>query len=175
MSIWILQGRKGAGINYENIKRLLINNLPVPSQMILASTIQGGKNLRSIVTKLLIQIGAKIGSVPWAISDLPFTDKPTMIIGIDAYKKLSLKCEVMSMVATVNKTFSTYWSNSQFSNPNFTLDKFLVANVPRALEKFKADNGILPQQIFVMRDGVSTGDRKNVQANEVTAIREALT
>ena len=174
MSIWILQGRKGAGINYENIKRLLINTLPVPSQMILACTIQGGKNLRSIITKLLVQIGAKAGSVPWAVSELPFTDKPTMVMGLDSYKKLSLKCDVMSLVATVNKTFSTYWSNSQFSSPNFTMDKFLTANVPRALEKFRADNGVLPQQLVVMRDGVSAGDRKNVQAVEVAAIREAL-
>lgn len=174
LCIWILPGRKNAGTNYENIKRHLINNLPVPSQMILAMTIQGGKNLRSIITKLLIQIGAKVGSVPWAMSDLPFVDKPTMVVGLDIYKKLSLKCEVMSIVATINRSFSTYWSNSQFSNPNFGIDKFILANLDKAIEKFRKDNGITPQQIIIMRDGVSAGDRKNVQAVEVAAIRQSL-
>lgn len=174
LCIWILPGRKNAGTNYENIKRHLINFLPVPSQMILASTIQGGKNLRSIISKLLIQIGAKVGSVPWAMSDLPFVDKPTMIVGLDAYKKMSLKCEVLSMVATINRTFSTYWSNSQFSNPNYGMDKFIVANLQKAVDKFKTDNGVAPQQIVIMRDGVAAGDRKNVQATEIAAIREAL-
>lgn len=174
LCIWILPGRKNAGVNYENIKRYLITNLPVPSQMILASTIQGGKNLRSIVTKLLIQIGAKLGSVPWAMSDLPFTDRPTMIIGIDTYTKLNLKCDVFSLVATVNRTYSTYWSNSSFSSPNFTVEKFLELNVQKALEKFKKDNGLLPHNVVVMRDGVGFGDRKRVQETEVAAVRRAL-
>lgn len=174
LCIWILQGRKNAGINYEQIKRHLITNLPVPSQMILASTISAGKNLRSIITKLLVQIGAKVGSVPWAMSDLPFVDRPTMIIGIDTYQKLSLKCEVFSLVATVNRTYSTYWSNSAFSNPNFTLEKFLLLNIQKAVEKFKKDNGITPHNVILMRDGVSFGDRKRVKEVEVAAIRQAL-
>ena len=174
LCIWILPGRKNAGTNYENIKRHLINNLPVPSQMILAATIAAGKNLRSIISKLLIQIGAKVGSVPWAMSELPFVDKPTMIVGLDVYNKMSLKCDIMSMVATINRTFSTYWSNSQFSNPNYGIDKFILANLEKAIEKFQKDNGVAPHQIIIMRDGVSTGDRKNVQNIEVTAIRTAI-
>ncbi len=38
--ILILPGRKKAGQNYDEIKRYLINENPVPSQVILSSTIQ---------------------------------------------------------------------------------------------------------------------------------------
>ena len=48
--------------------------------MILTSTISSGKNLRSKISMLTIQTAAKLGLVPWAIDDLPFIDKPTMII-----------------------------------------------------------------------------------------------
>lgn len=40
---WILWGSKKNGINYDKIKRIMVNELPVPSQMILTSTIQKPK------------------------------------------------------------------------------------------------------------------------------------
>lgn len=48
--------------------------------MILTSTISKSKGLRSILTKMIIQVVAKLGMIPWAINDLPFTDIPTMIL-----------------------------------------------------------------------------------------------
>lgn len=51
--------------------------------MILTSTIQKDKGFWSVVNKLIVQVVAKLGYIPWAIDDLPFNDKPTMIVGID--------------------------------------------------------------------------------------------
>lgn len=39
LCFWVLPGKKNAGINYDKIKRFMVNELPVPSQMILTSTI----------------------------------------------------------------------------------------------------------------------------------------
>ena len=72
-AIFILTGRKKQGDNYANIKREMINQLPVPSQIVLSSTIAKGRNLRSIIVKILVQIGAKLGGTPWAIDDLPLS------------------------------------------------------------------------------------------------------
>lgn len=31
----------------------------------------------------MVQTVAKLGYIPWTIDDIPFNDKPTMIVGID--------------------------------------------------------------------------------------------
>jgi len=41
--------------------------------MILADTINKGKNLKSILFKLFLQIGAKAQGIPWVLSDIPFS------------------------------------------------------------------------------------------------------
>lgn len=61
----------------------MVNELPVPSQMILTSTIQKDKGFRSVVNKIIVQVAAKLGYTPWAIDSLPLSDKPTMLVGID--------------------------------------------------------------------------------------------
>lgn len=56
---------------------------------------------------------AKLGGVPWYMSDLPFTDLPTMIIGSDTYHKMQGKSRksCVAIVATMDRNFSRYWSN----------------------------------------------------------------
>ena len=61
----------------------MINELPVPSQMILTSTIQKDKGFRSVVNKVIVQVAAKLGYIPWTIDGLVFNDKPAMVVGID--------------------------------------------------------------------------------------------
>ena len=174
--VWLLPGAKKQGMNYDKIKRLLINNLPVPSQMILTSTIAAGKNLRSIITKLLVQIGAKVGAVPWAIDDLPFASEPTMVVGIDSYSKNagSKAVPVYAMVATINNTFSTYWSNSIFGDGSLKMEDFIGNNLASAIEKFKKDNTIYPKNIIIFREGISEGQRPAVKLTEVVKVREAI-
>lgn len=174
--IWILPGAKKQGTNYDKIKRLLINNLPVPSQMILTSTIAAGKNLRSIITKLLVQIGAKVGAVPWAIDDLPFSNEPTMVVGIDCYTKNagSKALPAYAMVATINNTYSTYWSNSVFGDGGLKIEDFIATNLFTAIEKFKLDNTIYPKNIIILREGISEGQRASVKLTEVAKVREVI-
>ena len=57
---------------YNDLKRLLFTDRPVPSQVVLVKTLNG-KGLRSICNKILVQICAKVGGIPWAIDRLPFT------------------------------------------------------------------------------------------------------
>ena len=172
--VWILPGPKKNGTNYDKIKRMLINYLPVPSQMIISKTIGAGKNLRSIITKLYVQLCAKIGGIPWAIDNLPFSDKPSMVVGIDVYNKAALKTTIFSMVATMNPTFSAYWSNSSFSTAEHDLKEFLGDNIQKAIENFKRVNNILPVNIIVFREGISRGQVETTKATEVQTIKSVL-
>lgn len=51
--VCILQGQKNAAPLYKDLKKLFINQIPVASQVILAKTMNG-KNILSIVTKIII-------------------------------------------------------------------------------------------------------------------------
>ena len=170
---WILPGNKKKGTNYDKIKQFLINNLPVPSQMILVNTISHGKNLRSIVTKMIVQMGAKIGSIPWAINDLPFSDRPTMLIGIDSYGKInSKKGIVYAFVSTTNNTFSNYWSASAFGKKNYSIGEFVSDNIIKAIEFFYERNKIYPYRIIFYREGVSKGQRSFIKDKEISLIKQ---
>lgn len=93
----------------------MINELPVPSQMILVSTVQKDKGFRSVVNKMVAQVGAKLGFVPWTIDELPFSDLPTMVLGLDISGSISKKSkQVFSITATSDPNFSQYWSLSEF-------------------------------------------------------------
>ena len=83
--------------------------MPVPTQVVLASTISRGKNLRSIVTKILIQMNAKLGGVPWSMSSMPFCDRPTMVVGLSMFSKRGSK-NLMGMCASVNNTCNRFFS-----------------------------------------------------------------
>jgi aubergine-like protein len=108
MVLCILNGAKGKGQFYNEIKRFLFTKLSIPSQVILLSTILKGKNLRSIYNKVFMQICAKVGGEPWIMDEMPFTDVPTCVISIDFYDKGSHP--VMAVVLSVNKNFSKFCS-----------------------------------------------------------------
>lgn len=72
--VMILPGCKGKAPLYDELKAFLQIECPVPSQVVLSSTLQKGKNLRSIAAKILIQMNAKIGGEPWFIDKLPLMD-----------------------------------------------------------------------------------------------------
>jgi len=54
MVVLIIPGQKGKSQLYDDLKRFLLTEYAIPSQVVLANTITKGKNLRSIVSKILI-------------------------------------------------------------------------------------------------------------------------
>ncbi len=112
--VLILPGQKGKAPLYDDLKRLLIKEIPVPSQVVLSNTISKGKNVRSICNKILIQICAKIGGEPWAINEMPFLNKPTMVCGMDVYHKVGNgNKSVLAFTASINQRVTRYWSNAK--------------------------------------------------------------
>ena len=65
MVILLLPGKNKKGQHYDEIKALLNERIGVASQVVLAETIRRGKNIKSIVSKILVQICAKVGGCPW--------------------------------------------------------------------------------------------------------------
>jgi aubergine-like protein len=144
--------------------------------MILASTISRGKNLRSIISKMIIQFEAKLGGVPWAINNLPFTNLPTMVVGVDISGNLtSKKTCVMSVVSTVDNKFSKYHSQSQFVNNREEFNQKLGEMIAKSIEAFgNANKKMFPKNIICYREGVSEGMRKKTKETEVKQILDQI-
>jgi len=103
----LIDGPKLANHTYNEIKELTFSKIPIPTQCVNTATIRKNKNMRSICNRILMQINSKLGGAPWAISDLPFSDVPTMVVGINVYKKspkssVSILSCTMSMNARMN-------------------------------------------------------------------------
>jgi hypothetical protein len=54
--VLLLPGQKGKNSLYDDIKRFLLQEYAIPSQVVLCNTIQRGKNLRSIVNKVSVAV-----------------------------------------------------------------------------------------------------------------------
>ena len=158
--VLLMPGQKGKNPLYDDVKRFLLAEFPVPSQVVLCNTISKGKNLRSIVNKILIQINAKIGGIPWAVDNLPFMDKPAMVCGMDVFHSTSLgKKSVLALTASVNNSATKYFSTSVIqSEVGQEACHTLHAGMTKALEAFKrANSGTYPDRVIFYRDGVGEG------------------
>jgi aubergine-like protein len=62
-----MAGPKKKACGYDDIKNFMISEKGVPSQCVCIKTISSGKGLRSICNKILVQINAKVGGIPWTV------------------------------------------------------------------------------------------------------------
>ncbi len=127
--------------------------------MILTSTLAKDKGLRSVINKLVVQVGAKLGMVPWSIDNVPLNDKPTMLMGIDVSGNQTGGKDqaAYGMTATVDPYFCQYWSQAEYSDKDNTIADFIYKNMSKAIQNFFEKNEVYPQRIIVFREGVSSG------------------
>ncbi|EGR29830.1 paz and PIWI domain protein, partial [Ichthyophthirius multifiliis] len=175
MCVILLRGKKKSGQFYDQIKLFLTNQKPIPSQVILTSTASNDKGLRTVVNKLLVQICSKTGGIPWVMSDMPFQDQPTMIVGIDVYHNISGKQQsILGFVATTNVHFTKYYSSSVMMQQGQEISQYLQQIYVNALKQFNKFNGIYPKRVIVFRDGISQGQFKVIQEIEMPQLNQAI-
>ena len=153
--VFLLFGNKNGAPMYDPIKKCLLKIMPVPSQVVLHNTVARGKNLRSIVNKILIQMNAKLGGEPWCVSNQPesFASKPTMVCGYDVFHKAKSN-SYLAFCGTVNRSFNRYWSSYIQQREYQEIAEQLQNVMSEALDGFKKLNGIYPKQLVFYRDGV---------------------
>ena len=55
-------------------------------------------------------MNAKLGGIPWSISDMPLSDQPTQVIGYSSCKKGH--SNIFAVCASLNRTFNQYFSDA---------------------------------------------------------------
>jgi aubergine len=171
--ICVLPGSRNKSKLYDDLKRLTFSSYPVPTQCILNATLKKDKGLRSIINKVVLQINAKVGGIPWALSTLPFADTVCMVIGIDIFTKKS-NPGVLGFSATMDSNFAKYGSFPKIIMPGGDVFGKIRESTEQALVQFKNENSRFPQIIVVFRDGVSDSQRASVLVDEVGAMKEAF-
>jgi len=112
--ILLIPGNRGRSQLYHDLKKLMLEEIPVISQVVLTGTVNYGSNLKAIVSKIVAQMCAKIGGIPWAVDAMPFMDKKTMICGLSVFhEQEEAPTSVLGLVASYNKTGTKYWSSTQ--------------------------------------------------------------
>ena len=106
--LFIIPGTKENDKLYNELKKYTLNVIQCPSQIILSDTIAKAKNIKSVMHRLFIQIVAKLSGEPWVVNDMPFTDMPTMVCGIDSYDHFGGK--IFGICSSLNKNFTRYAS-----------------------------------------------------------------
>ncbi len=175
MIVLVLQSRvMKKGQYYEDLKALLNTNTNVPSQVVLAPTITRGKNVKSIVSKILVQICAKVGGCPWGYHEIPFNQKPTMVCALDLFHKKG-KTSILAFVASYDVYFSRYYSVTcpMRDIQQEAVDQ-LTSTMESALQEFKKRVNFYPANVILYRDGVSDSQHGTVAQAEISQIEEAF-
>lgn len=153
---------------YAAVKRVLCAEIPCASQCINSKTLRNDAKNRSIVMKILLQMNCKLGGSLWSIK-IPLSK--TMIVGIDTYHEANNKGHsVAGFVATVNSTFTKYYSKAAIQQKKEELINGLLVSMSNALNYYQKKNGYLPDRIIIYRDGVGDGQLQFVQSYEISQL-----
>ncbi|GAU99725.1 hypothetical protein RvY_10682-2 [Ramazzottius varieornatus] len=157
---------------YNAFKEFFCCTAPCPSQVVVAKTISDQKKVRSVATKVCMQILAKLGGENWKMK-FPFS-VPTMVIGVDSHRDKTERNTVVAVSATHNAGFSGYFSFTEYAKDDDAVYGTVTRLVKKAVEAFKKRNNVVPVNIFIYRDGISQGQLDYVREEELKGIKTVL-
>lgn len=158
---------------YDAIKKHACCDVGIPTQVVVSRTISNQKNLRSVATKVAIQLNCKLGGEAWCL-EVPLSN--TMIIGYDTYHDSSTRGQSAgAFVASLNRTFTRWYSRVTFHKSHQELGNTLAKNLQDAISRYSQVNGgAVPERIIFFRDGVSDGQIPQVKEWEIDQIVSAM-
>lgn len=158
---------------YDSLKKVACVDMGLHTQVMLGRTISNKKNLKSVATKVAIQMNCKLGGEAWAV-EIPL--QGVMCIGYDTYHDCRQKgLSAGGFVASLNKTLTRWYSRVGFHQTHQELGSALKTHLALSLKQYQEENNTVPERILFFRDGVSDGQLLQVQEWEVAQIQSLLT
>ncbi|XP_066110565.1 LOW QUALITY PROTEIN: piwi-like protein 3 [Saccopteryx bilineata] len=142
---------------YDVIKKYLCVNHPIPSQCVLAWTLDKPQMLMTIATSIAQQMNCKMGGALWKVQT---GLQDAMFIGIDCFHdNVNRQTSVAGFVASINEDLPEWFSQSIFQESGQELVSRLRACLQEAPKRWYERNSCLPRSlgIFVYWDGVGDG------------------
>lgn len=150
--------------SYEAAKRVF-TRFEVVSQVATSMKLTS-KNTMSFVTKIAIQIAAKLGHAPWRVPINSFpgqTGADVMFVGIDAANG-SGGTRVLAMISTVDGTRCEHYWNQSRRFRDCDAGAIIKEMTLEAIEAHKMKNGKYPAHVIVYRNGVSDAELRGIEA-----------
>ncbi|XP_050076916.1 protein argonaute-3 [Anopheles maculipalpis] len=156
---------------YAAIKRVLCTEIPIPSQIVNARTLNNDKRNRSIVLKILMQMNCKLGGTLWSVN-IPLKD--TMICGIDTYHETRKRNNsVSAFVGSLDASFTHWYSRVTIQEHKEELLNGLCVSLEKTLQVYRRRNCTLPQKIIIFRDGISDSAMTVCEEYEIPQLEAA--
>ncbi len=176
-------GEQGVGLvvlpnsmktQYKKIKQHCLRDRSILSQVMLASTLKH-KNVQSILTKVLLQINAKLGNVLWA-ARLPRQVSKTMLMGISVNKDGANPSQAaVGVCCSVNEAISRYFSILAYqAHASVVVTNLLELTLKQMEAYYRANQNTLPEEVIVLREGVAEGQIPQVYKFECEALKAAF-
>ncbi|XP_043338628.1 piwi-like protein 4 isoform X1 [Cervus canadensis] len=158
---------------YDSIKKYLSSDCPVPSQCVLAQTLNKQGMMMSVTTKIAMQMICKLGGELWAV-EIPL--KSLMVVGINVCKDaFSKETVVVGFVASINPRITRWFSRCILQRTTAHVADCLKVFMIGALNRWYKHNHGLPARIIVYRDGVGDGQLKTLVDYEVPQLLSSVT
>ena len=158
---------------YPLFKRYTFIEKPVPSQVVISSSIYDEKKVKSVCSKIILQINAKLGSTLWAanIENLGIANKDIMLIGADVFHNTQKnKQSVIGLCASFDPSFTKYYSRVKFQESGLEVMKGISPLISDCITHYYKVNKFLPKIIIFYRDGVGDSQYDMVRNIEIPSI-----
>lgn len=162
---------------YAAIKKVTCVDYSIPSQVMVHKTMipkKGGMGgVKSIATKVLIQMNCKLGGAPWMIN-LPI--KGVMTIGFDVTHDTTDRSKSYgAFVATMDlKQQVKFFSAVSAHRNGEEISGNIATHLTKAMLAYREEHGTLPEKVLFYRDGVGDGDIQYVHTIEVLQLEQKL-
>ncbi|RKO88986.1 Piwi domain-containing protein [Blyttiomyces helicus] len=162
---------------YEEIKRITLTQAGVLSQCMLYRHVSRADAIKDqYASNVALKINIKLGGATNYVDKLPYFEKPTLICGADVTHAHSGSAapSVAAVVTSLDPKATKYRTilRAQPSRVEIIGDMEMIMG--EALDAFRETNKIWPQRLIFFRDGVSSGQFKEVRDKEVRACKAAL-
>ncbi|RWS19631.1 piwi-like protein 1, partial [Leptotrombidium deliense] len=158
---------------YDSIKKLCCCDKAVASQVVVAKTISRKDRLKSVCTKIGMQMCVKLGAEIWALH-IPL--KSLMVVGYDTYHDGTLKGQsVGGFVSSLNQRLTRWFSKVSYHKSRDEMSGNFAVNFRESLRKYREyNNGAIPDRVIIYRDGVGDGMITHVFDYELQQMRQTM-
>jgi hypothetical protein len=133
------------------------------------------KGFNSILTKILLQMAAKVGNKLWVPRvSAKLAGSGLVLIGIESYAdSLNRNSNVLSYCCNTNKEFSSFYSNYLLT-PKGGDKTHLNEIILNCLSEYLRNNKTPPHELIIIKNGSTKYENKLLIDTEVNEVKQTL-
>lgn len=158
---------------YATVKKITCIQNAIPTQVVVQKTMMAKNGnwggVKSVATKVLIQMNCKLGGAAWTVK-IPLTG--CMTVGFDVtHDSTDKRKSFGAFVALLDvKRKAKFFSSVSSHMSGEECSNNITVHMQKALQSYREEYGTLPEKILFYRDGVGDGDVDHVYKTEVGSL-----